>query len=1170
MDLTSLVAKAPQLQALWPKLSSGRHLMTGLSGSAKTVVLAAARQTLAVPLLVVTDTRAHAEELTGDLTRLLGESAVWAFPVEDVAAAELAVASPDARNERINTLRFLQTDGNGVVVTTINGLRTMLPRPEQFEAATVTIDLSSEVDLPQLASDLAKMGYHRNNLVDAPGQFAIRGGIIDVYPLNLDNPVRIELFDTEVDSLRSFDMVTQRSLVNVERVTITPATELLADKAALVALGKRLTKLATAQKAKAATKEEKQQWTDQLLRVAAELTQGERPADLNLYLPWIEAPSGTLLDYFKQPPLVVMDEYSRSLDKDAVTVAETSEWFAGLVSAGRLPSAPAVLPLPELLKGITAPVLLLNLFQKGIGNLKLDSLTTLTSHTPPQFFGQLPLLATESRRWRKRQLTVVMLIGDQPRLVKLGATLREAEVATVESQPNELVLQAVQLVVGNLQNGFELPDLQLVVLTERELFNRTIKPKARHQTLANAERLKSYTELAPGDFVVHVNHGIGEYVGLKTMTVDGVHQDYITILYQKGDTLFIPVTQLDLVQKYVAADGKRPRINKLGGSEWQKTKAKVQSRVEDIADDLIKLYAAREAEPGFAFEPDDDMQRQFESEFPYPETADQLRSVKEIKRDMERPRPMDRLLVGDVGFGKTEVALRAAFKAVASGKQVALLVPTTILAQQHYDNMVERFADFPVTLGLLSRFKTRAQIKESLADLASGKLDIIIGTHRLLSKDVVYHDLGLLIVDEEQRFGVKHKERLKELKQSVDVLTLTATPIPRTLNMSMLGVRDLSVIETPPTNRYPIQTFVMERNGGAMREAIIREMERGGQVFYLHNRVADIEHTVAELQQLVPEATIAYAHGQMTETQLEGVIYDFLHGNYDILVTTTIIETGVDMPNVNTLIIEDADHYGLSQLYQLRGRIGRSSRVAYAYFMYQPNRVLSEEAEKRLQAIRDFTELGSGFKIAMRDLSIRGAGNLLGSQQHGFIDSVGYDLYTQMLKAAVAKKQGKDAPAIYDTEVSLGIEAYLPDDYVSDSRQKIELYKRLKEARSEASAAELQDDLIDRFGDYPQPVANLLAVAHLKRLADTAQLDKVVRLGDVAQFTFSQPASSALSGEGVFKALAATKLKAKVAMDEQRLVVSLKLKPLSEAAWLEELTAFTNAAASVVAEAEAA
>ncbi|WP_262316694.1 transcription-repair coupling factor [Lacticaseibacillus parakribbianus] len=1160
MDLITLMAQAPELAPLWPQLKAGRHLVTGLNGSVKTLFLAAAAKTLNRQLVVVENNRYHADELVADLTGLLGDSAVWSFPVEDVMAAEVAVSSPDTLNERINTLSFLATARPGVVVTSLAGLRHQLVPKATWQEAALHLDLDSEIEPAKLAATLVAMGYRRDSLVGTPGQFAIRGGIIDIYPLNADNPVRIELFDTAVDSLREFDMGTQRSIQSIDHLDLAPATDLIATPEVLKAAGERLRTQGLAAKAKAKTKVAKQALTDGVLAVAEQLALGERPEELALYMAALYPQAATLLDYLQPDALVVWDDFTKLADTDVTLLQETTDWAASLQEGGRLATLPKPQSLQEIDRTDRRTHLYLSLFQKGMGNLRLQSLTNVASRNVQQFFSQMPLLKTEADRWRKQKQTVVFLVQEEARLTKLNQTLRDFEVDTVISPADDLLANTLQLTVGNLQNGFELPSLHLVVVTDHELFNAKVHRKARHQTLANAERLRSYTELTPGDYVVHVNHGIGQYVGLQTLEVDGVHRDYITIVYQQGDKLFIPVDQLHLVQKYVAADGKTPRINKLGGSEWQKTKKKVAGKIEDIADDLIKLYAAREAEPGFAFAPDDDLQRQFEAEFPYPETQDQLRSVTEIKQDMEKPRPMDRLLVGDVGFGKTEVALRAAFKAIENGKQVALLVPTTILAQQHFDTMSERFADFPVTVGMLSRFRTPGQIKETLAGLKDGTVDIVVGTHRLLSKDVQYKDLGLLIVDEEQRFGVKHKEKLKELRHNVDVLTLTATPIPRTLNMSMLGVRDLSVIETPPTNRYPIQTFVMEQNRGAMRDAIERELERGGQVFYLHNRVHDIEKTVAAVEELVPNATVAYAHGQMTETQLENVIYDFLHGAYDVLVTTTIIETGVDMPNVNTLIIEDADHYGLSQLYQLRGRIGRSSRVAYAYFMYKPDSVLSEEAEKRLQAIKDFTELGAGFKIAMRDLSIRGAGNLLGSQQHGFIDAVGYDLYTQMLNEAVARKLGNKAKPRFDSQIELALEAYLPEDYVADSRQKIELYKRLRESTTAAQEDEVADDLIDRFGDYPQPVTNLLAITRLKRFADAARVAKITQSGNQLTLRLSKQASAKLGGPALFKKLDTTKLKARVAEDGGELVVTFLLSGHPD--WLRELTAFCQTLAA--------
>ncbi|MFT8743247.1 MAG: transcription-repair coupling factor, partial [Lentilactobacillus hilgardii] len=801
--------------------------------------------------------------------------------------------------------------------------------------------------------------------------------------------------------------------------------------------------------------------------------------------------------------------------------------------------------------------LILSLFQKGLGRMRLDAIVDITVRPMQQFFSQMPMLRTEIGRWQKQKQSVIIMVQDQNRMQKVAQTLSDFEIAATQTEMSAILLHQVQLVHGNLENGFELPIAGLVVITEKEMFGTIVKKRPRQTTFNNAERIKSYTDLKPGDYVVHVNHGIGRYEGMKTMEVDGKHQDYLTISYRDSAKLFIPVTQLNMIQKYVSSEDKKPRINKLGGSEWQKTKRKVASKIEDIADDLIELYAKRDAEKGYAYPPDDSLQNEFEARFPYTETPDQLRSADEIKHDMEHNKPMDRLLVGDVGYGKTEVALRAAFKAVEVGKQVAFLVPTTILAQQHYETMLERFSDYPIEVRVLSRFQTTAQIKETLEGLKKRTVDVVVGTHRLLSKDVKFSNLGLLIIDEEQRFGVKHKERIKEMRTDVDVLTLTATPIPRTLNMSMMGVRDLSVIETPPSNRYPIQTYVIEQNAGTIREAIEREMARGGQVFYLHNRVADIEKTVSQLSELVPDARIAYIHGQMTENQMEDILYDFVNGEYDVLVTTTIIETGVDIPNVNTLFVENADHMGLSQLYQLRGRIGRSSRVAYAYFMYQPNKVLTEIGEKRLEAIRDFTELGSGFKIAMRDLSIRGAGNLLGKQQSGFVDSVGYDLYTQMLSDAVSKKRGKNVAFKTDATVELDLEAYLPSDYIQDSQQKIEIYKRIRQIENQDQLNEVTDDLIDRFGDYNEPVANLLKISEMKMYADKAMIEKVHQDGPRVTLTFAKQASEEFTSKELLAAIAQTKFRATINSADNKYQVVLTVQPNMKD-WLDQIIALSK------------
>ena len=715
----------------------------------------------------------------------------------------------------------------------------------------------------------------------------------------------------------------------------------------------------------------------------------------------------------------------------------------------------------------------------------------------------------------------------------------------------------MQLIQGNLNQGFNFVDQKLVLITEYEIFQKKVKRRVRRQIISNAERLKDYNELEKGDYVVHNIHGIGRYLGIETIEISGIHRDYVTIQYQNADRVSIPVDQIQLLSKYVASDGKTPKVNKLNDGRFQKTKQKVQHQVEDIADDLIKLYAERSQLEGFSFSSDDENQIEFDNDFPYVETEDQLRSIQEIKKDMESKQPMDRLLVGDVGFGKTEVAMRAAFKAVNDHKQVAILVPTTVLAQQHYTNFKERFNDFAVNVDVLSRFRTKSEQSETLEGLKKGQVDIIIGTHRLLSQDVEFADLGLIVIDEEQRFGVKHKEKLKELKTKVDVLTLTATPIPRTLHMSMLGIRDLSVIETPPTNRYPVQTYVLESNPTIIRDAILREIDRGGQVYYLYNKVDTIEQKVAELKELIPEANIGYVHGQMSEIRLENTLIDFINGEYDVLVTTTIIETGVDIPNANTLFIENADHLGLSTLYQLRGRVGRSNRIAYAYFMYRPDKTLTEVAEKRLEAIKGFTELGSGFKIAMRDLSIRGAGNILGASQSGFIDSVGFEMYSQLLEEAIAKKQGKEQKRQKsNAEINLQIDAYLPSDYISDERQKIEIYKRIREIDNRVNYEDLQEELIDRFGEYPDVVAYLLEIGLLKSYLDKSFVSLVERRQQTVVVRFEKMSQQIFLTQDYFEALAATTLKARIGESDKLIEVIFDVRQKKDYEILENLIQF--------------
>lgn len=1118
------------------------QLVTGLTNSAKALFLANLVRQKKQPLLVVEPDTYHASQLYEDLVQLLEIPSVHLFPVEATIATQIAISSPEALSQRLAALDFLRSQQAGVVVTSVAGLEEILPAPTQFDQAHFTLTIGASYPLEQLPEQLVAMGYQRQNLVANPGEFAIRGDIVDVYPLT-GQPVRIEFFDDQVETLHFLDPASQRNHQAIQQIQLSPASDRIATSAQLKAAAAVLSQQLTTQIKQITDKKVQQNLQDNFQEDLTTLQSGNPVANPSRYVSYLYPDPANLSHYLSLEGIIVFDDYDRLVEQDQTNQAENLAWFESQFDQGKfLPEQKFHLDLAPVLTKISQAEIHLSLFPKNRGHRKFQQLLDITSRSVQQFFSNLPLLKTEVTRWQKLGYTTVLLINNAVQIQKMQNTLRDFGITAIISSKTDLQVGALQLVEGGLLAGFELPNEKLVVITEKELFNQPTKHHRFHTQLSNAERLKSYTDLKPGDYVVHVNHGIGRFVGIQTLEVDGKHQDYITITYRDDGQLLIPVTQLNMVQKYVSAEGKAPKLNKLGGTEWHKTKQKVQKNIEDIADDLMDLYAQRKAERGFAFSADDDLQKQFDDEFTYVETPDQLRSIQEIKRDMESPHPMDRLLVGDVGFGKTEVALRAAFKAINDGKQVAFLVPTTILAQQHYQTIVERFKSFPVQAAIMSRFQTRTQQTATKKGLLDGSIDIVVGTHRLLSKDIQFADLGLLIVDEEQRFGVKHKERLKQLKSQIDVLTMTATPIPRTLNMSMNGVRDLSVIETAPPNRYPIQTFVMEQNYDVVRSAIERELERGGQVFYLHNRVEDMEQTAQLITSLVPDARVAIANGQLTQVQLEGVISDFLAGEYDVLITTTIIETGVDMPNANTLIVENADHYGLAQLYQLRGRVGRSSRVAYAYFMYRPDKTLTEVGEKRLEAIKNFTELGSGFKIAMRDLAIRGAGNLLGQQQHGFIDSVGYDLYTQMLEEAVAKRRGAKKQATHtNCEVKLDLDAYIPTEYISDELQKIEMYKRLREAHTVTQLTSLQQEFKERFGKYPQEVAQLFKLTQIKLLADTALVKSINQKQALLTIQFDQLANNYLTGEQLFKALTVTVLKARVANEHHYFVVQLKL-----------------------------
>jgi transcription-repair coupling factor (superfamily II helicase) len=1128
------------------------QLVAGLSGSSRTAYIADVYLQTNKSTIVVTHNLFQAQKVYDDLIQFLSEDEVYLYSANELIAAELSVASPELRAQRIEVLNKLSQSTQGVYIVPVAGLRKILPPKSMWTTNQIRFQMGEDIDLDEVLNQLVQMGYQRTGMVSTPGEFSLRGGIVDIFPLTSQNPVRIELFDTEIDSIRIFSAEDQRSIDKLNEMEIGPATEVLLKYENMERLIREINAGLSNSLKKVKSAAVKEKLTEYIGYEVDQLENGQVPEQIFKYLSLAYENPSSLLDYLPQNGIIFFDEFSRVQEMSESLEKEEAEWYTSLLQEGQIiHDVPVSHTFSSLVSKTKLPKVYFSLFLRHIPNTSPQNIFNVSTKPMQNFHGQMNVLKAELDRWKKGKYTVVLLGPDEERVKKLQRVLDDykIEIAFVENG-DKLLPGAIQMINGSLTSGFELPLQKLAVITEEELFNKKTQKKPRRQKLSNAERIKSYSELKVGDHVVHVNHGIGKFLGIETLEINGVHKDYLHVKYQGNDKLYVPVDQIELVQKYVASENKDPKLYKLGGSEWKKVKSKVQSSVQDIADDLIKLYAEREAAKGYAFSPDGDMQREFEMAFPYEETDDQLRSVSEIKHDMERERPMDRLLCGDVGYGKTEVAIRAAFKAIADGKQVAILVPTTILAQQHFETIKERFQDFPVEIGLLSRFRTRKQQQETTKGLKNGTVDIVVGTHRLLSKDIQYRDIGLLIIDEEQRFGVTHKEKIKQLKTNIDVLTLTATPIPRTLHMSMLGVRDLSVIETPPENRFPVQTYVMEYNGALIKEAIEREMARNGQVYFLYNRVEDIERKADEISMLVPDARIAYAHGQMSENELEAVILSFLAGEYDVLVTTTIIETGVDIPNVNTLIVFDADRMGLSQLYQLRGRVGRSNRVAYAYFTYRKDKVLTEVAEKRLQAIKEFTELGSGFKIAMRDLTIRGAGNLLGAQQHGFIDSVGFDLYSQMLKEAIEERKG-DLPKQPESsfEVDIEIDAYIPDDYIKDGHQKIEMYKRFRSLSSLPEIEELEEEILDRFGEYPPEVGYLFLISEMKIYAKNTKLESIKQDKKTVNIFMSPEGTAQIDGSKVFNLCNKHGRAVGLGMEGSKLKISINTTRLEASKW---------------------
>ncbi|HGK3567746.1 TPA: transcription-repair coupling factor [Streptococcus pneumoniae] len=1101
-----------------------RQLILGLSTSTKALAIASSLEK-EDRIVLLTSTYGEAEGLVSDLISILGEELVYPFLVDDAPMVEFLMSSQEKIISRVEALRFL-TDSSkkGILVCNIAASRLILPSPNAFKDSIVKISVGEEYDQHAFIHQLKENGYRKVTQVQTQGEFSLRGDILDIFEISQLEPCRIEFFGDEIDGIRSFEVETQLSKENKTELTIFPASDMLLREKDY-------------QRGQSALEKQISKTLSPILKsyleeILSSFHQKQSHADSRKFLSLCYDKTWTVFDYIEKDTPIFFDDYQKLMNQYEVFERDLAQYFTEELQNSKAFSDMQYFSDIEQIYKKQSPVTFFSNLQKGLGNLKFDKIYQFNQYPMQEFFNQFSFLKEEIERYKKMDYTIILQSSNSMGSKTLEDMLEEYQIKLDSRDKTSICKESVNLIEGNLRHGFHFVDEKILLITEHEIFQKKLKRRFRRQHVSNAERLKDYNELEKGDYVVHHIHGIGQYLGIETIEIKGIHRDYVSVQYQNGDQISIPVEQIHLLSKYISSDGKAPKLNKLNDGHFKKAKQKVKNQVEDIADDLIKLYSERSQLKGFAFSADDDDQDAFDDAFPYVETDDQLRSIEEIKRDMQASQPMDRLLVGDVGFGKTEVVMRAAFKAVNDHKQVVILVPTTVLAQQHYTNFKERFQNFAVNVDVLSRFRSKKEQTATLEKLKNGQVDILIGTHRVLSKDVVFADLGLMIIDEEQRFGVKHKETLKELKKQVDVLTLTATPIPRTLHMSMLGIRDLSVIETPPTNRYPVQTYVLEKNDSVIRDAVLREMERGGQVYYLYNKVDTIVQKVSELQELIPEASIGYVHGRMSEVQLENTLLDFIEGQYDILVTTTIIETGVDIPNANTLFIENADHMGLSTLYQLRGRVGRSNRIAYAYLMYRPEKSISEVSEKRLEAIKGFTELGSGFKIAMRDLSIRGAGNLLGKSQSGFIDSVGFELYSQLLEEAIAKRNGNanaNTRTKGNAELILQIDAYLPDTYISDQRHKIEIYKKIRQIDNRVNYEELQEELIDRFGEYPDVVAYLLEIGLVKSYLDKVFVQRVERKDNKITIQFEKVTQRLFLAQDYFKALSVTNLKAGIA-----------------------------------------
>lgn len=1042
--------------------------------------------------LIITGDEAKAREMQED-SRFFDKSSIY-YPAKDFIFYSADVHGNQLAGERLRCIQKIiaaqDNKTNITVITTIDGCVDMLMPLQRYRDNIIHFKNSDIIDTEKLISKLVGIGYTRVPMIDGQGQFAVRGGIIDIFSYTDETPVRIELWDDEIDSIRFFDVESQRSVEKIQTYDVFPATEWILSENEIDAgfekvkdeVEKQLVTLGNDKKKKT------QQEMDACNRLRHAYADFERTRDYSKFILSFTDEIEGFTDYFpKDETVFVLDEPDRIMERMELISYEYEESMKNRLEGGYVVASQTKLmrPIAEVYKNMqSSRLMLLSSLDYKPKMLKPADYLRIDARSISSYNNSFEYLADDINKYKRTGYRVVLVCNSRTRAARIVADLEELGTQSYfsEDYDKEIMPGTVMVTYGNIHRGFEYPLIGFVIITENDIF--TSRTRKKQKKKYEGRSIAGFNELNVGDYVVHEMHGLGVYKGIEKITVEGVEKDYIKIEYAGNSNLYVLATQIDRLQKYAASDTeKKPKLNKLGSVEWNKTKAKVHGAVEEIAKDLVELYSIRQNQKGYAFGPDTVWQKEFEEMFPYEETDDQLNAIADTKADMESTRIMDRLICGDVGYGKTEVAIRAAFKAVQEGKQVAYLVPTTILAQQHFNTFEQRMKNFPLKVAQLSSFRTNKEIKETLADLKKGFVDVVIGTHRLLSKDVEFKDLGLLIIDEEQRFGVAHKEKIKKLKNNIDVLTLSATPIPRTLHMSLVGIRDMSVLEEPPVDRVPIQTFVTEHNDEMIREAINRELARGGQVYYVYNRVRSIDEAAAHIQELVPQANVAFAHGQMEKRELEKIMVDFINGDIDVLISTTIIETGMDISNVNTMIIEDADKFGLSQLYQLRGRVGRSNRTAYAFLLYRRDRMLTEVAEKRLSAIREFSDFGSGFKIAMKDLEIRGAGNVLGKSQHGHMAAVGYDLYCKMLNEAVNDLKGIKNEYSFETNVDLSVDAYIPSTYIKSEYQKLDIYKRIAAIESEEELSDMKDELVDRYGSLSTPAVNLLNIALIKSMA---------------------------------------------------------------------------------------